>query len=346
MVRCRNCSRSKAAEAIGLCVDCLRSLTEDSIDAASIHRPVRARYSLPTTAPKAHDGIPCNLCSNGCRMAPGERGYCGIRENRDGKLRALASSKTALAYMYLEPLPTNCCAAWLCPGSQERGYNLAVFFYGCNFDCLFCQNASHKRIESAPRISVEEMVQAALAPEVRCVCFFGGSPEPQLPFALEVSERVVEGSGNDKHICFEWNGCGNPELVRKAAELTIKSGGIIKFDLKAFSPNVGSALCGVRIDRSFENFSLLAGVSPHPGFLTATTLLVPNYIDGKEVSGIARFISERNPDIPYSILVFHPDFYLRDLPVTSKDQVKECYEEAKRHLRRVNIGNIHLFGLL
>ncbi|MFZ2071457.1 MAG: hypothetical protein WAV32_07685 [Halobacteriota archaeon] len=42
-------------------------------------------------------------------------------------------------------LPTNCCAAWFCPGSSHYGkVNIAVFFYGCNFNCIFCLNASHK----------------------------------------------------------------------------------------------------------------------------------------------------------------------------------------------------------
>jgi len=77
-------------------------------------------------------------------------------------------------------------------------------------------------------------------------------------------------------------------------------------------------------------------------FLTATTLLVPYYVDAKEVSAIARFIADINPAIPYSLLIFHPDFCMDDLPVTPKKQVNECYRAARRYLERVNIGNIHL----
>jgi pyruvate formate lyase activating enzyme len=280
----------------------------------SFHRPVKAAFPAPS-APTA------------------------------GTLRSRAESGKALAHMYLDPLPTNCCAAWFCSGSEEKGYNLAVFFYGCNFDCLFCQNASHKRLDDAPEVSAEEMVQAALDPQVRCVCFFGGSPEPQLSFALEVSKRIVEESGNSKHICFEWNGCGKPDLAVKAAELALQGGGTIKFDLKAYSRNVGRALCGVPIERSFENFSMLSDSFRTRNFLTATTLLVPFYLDGREVGGIAGFLNELNPEVPYSLLIFHPDFFLRDLPVTPKAQVVECYDAARQKLRRVNLGNNQLLGL-
>jgi len=33
-----------------------------------------------------------------------------------------------------------------------------------------------------------------------------------------------------------------------------------------------------------------------------------------------------------------------DLPVTPRRQVEECYRAAKRWLRRVNIGNLHLLA--
>jgi pyruvate formate lyase activating enzyme len=74
----------------------------------------------------------------------------------------------------------------------------------------------------------------------------------------------------------------------------------------------------------------------------ASTLLVPYYVDVSEVSSIARFISQAGPDIPYSLLVFHPDFRMNDLPITPRSQVDECYREARRYLRNVHVGNIHL----
>jgi pyruvate formate lyase activating enzyme len=259
-----------------------------------------------------------------------------------GKMTSVADQTVALAHMYFDPLPTNCCAAWFCRGSREKGYNLAFFFYGCNFDCLFCQNHSHKRLAEAPRLTEDEVVAAALRPDVRCVCFFGGSPEPQLPFALRVSRRILEGSRDKKHICWEWNGCGHPSLVKKAAELSGLSGGTVKFDLKAFHPNIARALCGVENRRAYENFSRLSKLFPKIDLLTATTLLVPYYVDAQEVGEIARFIANLDPDIPYSLLVFHPDYLMTDLPATSRQNVEGCYAEAKRYLSRVNVGNIHL----
>jgi pyruvate formate lyase activating enzyme len=275
-------------------------------------------------------------------MDEGECGYCGLRRNEHGRLVERSGRDAGLVHVYLDRLPTNCCASWFCRGSNEEGYNLAVFLYGCSFDCLFCQNSSHKFLREAPSLTVDQLVEKALDRRVRCVCFFGGSPEPQFPFVLKAAEGILKRSENTKRICFEWNGSGNPASVRRAVELAHESGGTVKFDLKAFHPNIHAALCGVMGRRPMENFALASEMFPDDDVLTATTLLVPYYIDEEEVAGIAAAIARLNPRIPYSLLVFHPDYYLDDLPVTPREQVFSCYDVAKVHLGRVNIGNRNL----
>jgi len=350
MEDCVLCGKENAAATLQVCVDCIRSGRADALDyAKTAHQQIRARYGLPAEPPKSDGGIPCNLCSNECVMAEGELSYCGLKENVNGKLRSLVPDDHALLYAYRDPLPTNCCAAWFCPGSSHYAkVNIAVFFYGCNFDCIFCQNASHKEFGIVRPVSVNEFVSSVKRREnAYCVCYFGGSPEPQLPFAIRASEAIL--ADKNLRICWEWNGCGNRDLVRRAAELSFKSGGVVKFDLKTFDPNLSRALSGILNKRAYENFELIATEffeQSDPPVLTATTLLVPFYVDEHEVEHIASFIDDLNPAIPYSLLVFHPQFYMRDMPITPREQVHRCYEAAKRHLKNVNIGNKHLLGLI
>lgn len=297
-------------------------------------------------------------------MEEGEKGYCGLRENVEGRLVSLVSARKALLYSYLDPQVTNCCSAWFCPAGTgagypqyayrpgpERGYyNLAVFFYGCNFDCLFCQNASHKELRQGSLVTRAAFVEKVRAfNRISCICYFGGSPEPQLPFAVTASHRILEENpGRILRICFEWNGCGNPRLVRKAAELALVSGGNIKFDLKASTPAMSLALSGVSNARSYENFRVVAeefyGERRGVPLLTATTLLVPDYVDASEVESTAKFIAELDPTIPYSLLIFHPAFAMSDLPVTPYNQVVSCYRAARKHLNKVHVGNLGLMG--
>jgi len=162
---------------------------------------------------------------------------------------------------------------------------------------------------------------------------------------------MLESKPTDRvlRICFEWNGAGNRLLVERAAELALRSGGNIKFDLKCSTDAVSRALSGVSNRRSFENFEMLFtkyGMGrPDMPLLTATTLLVPGYVDDQEVEKIAIFLAGLDNEIPYSLLVFHPDFMMSDLPVTPIRQVKDCYSVARRYLKRVNIGNLESLGL-
>ena len=120
----------------------------------------------------------------------------------------------------------------------------------------------------------------------------------------------------------------------------------MKFDLKAWSENLHVALCGISNKRTLDNFSFLSDYAkkrPKPPFLIASILLIPGYIDEQEVSDIAKFIASLNPNIPYALLAFHPDFLMADLLTTSLQHADQCLKAAKESgLRRVRLGNIHL----
>ncbi len=344
---CKVCGLEKRiSKILGVCIDCIREKPEVSLSyIKNVHENVRKNFNLPCYPPKTINGIECNICENRCKIGIGEKTYCGLRENENGILKSKSDSEKCVCDCYYDYIPTNCCASWFCNAAKKGKnlYNLAVFFYGCSFNCLFCQNYSHKFVEEGPIFSLEQLLKIANNESVYCICFFGGSPEPQLPFVIRFSEEILK--KKKIRICFEWNGNGNENLVMKVGEIAYKSSGIIKFDLKAFDENLNIALTGVSNKKTYQNFKLIAkeflSKSDFP-ILTATTLLVPYYIDEKEVENISKFISDINPEIPYSLLIFHPEFYMDDLPITPKEIVFKCYDKAKKYLKNVHIGNIHL----
>jgi len=77
------------------------------------------------TPPRHSAGVKCRLGPNEFRPGPEKKGYCGLRKNEGGKIGGISSSKTALAYIYFDPVPTNCCAAWFCEDAKEKGCNPA-----------------------------------------------------------------------------------------------------------------------------------------------------------------------------------------------------------------------------
>lgn len=366
---CRICGEKKwVAKILGVCGDCVEEhFSKAKKYISEAHAKIRSPYGLPYPPPKStnSDSVVCNLCANECQMAPGDRSFCGLRKNVDGTMQGKVSPRKALLYTYTDPIPTNCCASWFCPAGTGGGYpkyahtagtehnykNLAVFFYGCNFNCFFCQNACHKQVKDKKPTTRDTLAKRVLQDEqYACLCYFGGSPEPQLPFVLSLNRYLLEHKEDDRilRICFEWNGAGNQDLVKQVGKQALKSGGIIKFDLKAPSSKLSLALSGVRNERIYQNFEMLYNEYYHKRpsipLLTATTLLVPGYIEPNEVERIAKKIAHIDEKIPYSLLVFHPDFKARDLPVTPKQTAKECFNRAKNHLEHVHLGNKHLLA--
>lgn len=362
VARCRLCGTlsPQISKALQLCKQCIRDRGNEALPLIKdVHRNVRRRFALPSEVPTSGDAK-CNLCINECRIPEGQKGYCGLRENLNGRLRHIAGTKEkARVEWYYDSLPTNCVGEWCCAGGSGAGYprysysktaeygykNLAVFYGACSFNCLFCQNWHFRK-------SRKEMSASELASKVdertACICYFGGDPTPQLAHAIAVSRIVLEENENRiLRICFETNGSMSRGLLRKVAELSLESGGCIKFDLKAFDENLNIALCGVTNKRTLENFEWLGQFVKErkdPPLLIASTLLVPGYIDSDEVKSIAEFIASVDSSIPYSLLAFHPDFLMRDMPVSSREQAVSCYDEARKVLKNVRIGNVHLLA--
>ena len=361
---CQHCGKGSPliSQALGLCVDCIRKDFAKVLPLIEkVHSGARELFGLPTKPSKDEKGRSCHLCANECRLAPGEKSYCGLRTNKENKLIGATASKGNVSWYY-DALPTNCVADWVCPGGTGAGYpqfaysrqaehgykNLAVFYQACSFDCLFCQNWQYRY--SATKGSQVDAVELAQAVDNRtaCVCYFGGDPSPQLPHAIRASRLALEKNrGRILRICWETNGSMHPALLRQAAELSLNSGGCIKFDLKAWSEELHVALCGVSNKRTLENFKWLAQYAEKrssPPFLIASTLLVPGYIDKEEISHIAAFIASFSPDIPYALLAFHPQFMMNDLPPTSRQHAEECLEAARAQgLTNVRLGN-HLLS--
>ncbi len=343
---CGDRSRLIAAH-LGVCLDCIRNRPQEALPVAdAAHAAARRLFGLPERPPRTEGGRRCGLWVQDCVIGEGERGYCGLREVQDGKLRHLAGTPArGLLHWYRDSLPTNCVADWVCSGSRQRGkHNLAVFYASCTVDCLFCQNWHFRETDPARStcLTAAELAGAANS-RTYCVCYFGGDPASQMAHALAASRLLAE---RGVVVCWETNGSARPRLMDRALALSLSTGGCVKFDLKAHDDNLHRALTGASNSRALENFARAAArfdERPEPPPVVASTLLVPGYVDAEEVGRIARFIAALNPAIPYALLGFAPHFFFPDLPRTSVRHADAAEAAARAAgLQTVRIGNRHL----
>lgn len=350
-----------AGRALGVCSHCIRNRWNEARHRIKqVHRESRKRFNLPVGKPKTPGGKVCRICVHGCELGNGDIGWCGVRSGaeesfvHDGNTRALVGA-------YFDPLPTNCVADWVCAGGTGAGYpdytyepgpevdyyNLAVFFDACNLNCLFCQNWSFKLESLRRQWQTVEEISSIINHRTSCVCFFGGDPTPQLPFALRVVKHMLEiKASRILRICWETNGTASQEFLKRMLRFSLETGGCIKVDLKAWNPYIHTALCGMDNSQILRNFAYLASQSGErlvPPLIVASTLLVPGYVDATEVFHIAQFIAQFDSTIPYTLLAFAPQFEMQDFQTTSAVHAQECLDAAySAGLTRVKIGNRHL----
>ena len=375
---CKFCGKQSnlISEILQICRECIINGNWEHIKPhiLTVHHNVRKIAELPDEPPKAvHPDIKlkCNFCLNECALSTNDISYCGLRnvsKRERGDLPFPSKSKGYI-HGYIDANPTNCCNSWFCPAGTVSGYpnysdykgpefgtySYAAFFYGCSFSCLFCQNSSHKQFQKRNLFNSETIANQIVKHEkTTCLCYFGGTPEPQLPFSINLAKLVLEKiKKKDKErkfrVCWEWNGSGRRDLVEECMEIAIKTGGNIKFDLKSFNKKLNLAMCGVSNSRTLDNFKYLAENyfgkrGDDMPEMSGCTLMVPGYVNHEEVELIARFISDINPEIPYNLLVFHGDYQMKDLPITPRKQAEKCLEVAKRYLKNVHLGNRFLLG--
>jgi pyruvate formate lyase activating enzyme len=363
--RCLLCGEilGEVARTIGVCPSCVRTRPEESRERIErIHAESREMFGLPARPPANPEGIDCKLCLHRCRPGKTQKGYCGVRHGVKSSMRTDGKSRAMVSY-YRDPLPTNCVADWVCAGGTGAGYpsfandcgpevgfyNLAVSLDACNLNCLFCQNWSFRKAHLAPRWTSVETLAAAVDECTSCICFFGGDPGPQLPYAVKLSHAArKKHPGGILRICWETNGALDPAGLKAMMKLALKSGGCVKMDLKAWHPATHRALCGFDNSRILDNFARAAEWASErmsPPALVASTTLIPEFIDEEEIYGLASFIARINPDIPYALLAFAPQFLMDHSSTTSTDQARACLKAAiLAGLNCVHIGNEHLLS--
>ena len=97
----------------------------------------------------------CFLCGHRCRIKDGMRGVCRVRENKGGVLYSLVYDK--IIARHIDPIEKKPLFHFL-PGSSS--YSIAA--PGCNFKCLFCQNADIAQMPRTQNTSSESRLRLSL----------------------------------------------------------------------------------------------------------------------------------------------------------------------------------------
>lgn len=282
---------------------------------------------------QAEDGaVACRLCAHRCVIKPGKQGVCAVRENRDGRLVTLVYGEVVA--VHVDPIEKKPLYHFF-PGSKA----LSIATPGCNFRCGFCQNW---QISQAPRrkgggiagdpFAPEAVVRAALDEGCRSISYTYTEPTIFFEYAEDTARLAREaGLANN----FVTNGYMTAEALETIRPVLDAA----NVDLKAFRDETYKKVCGARLGPVLDSIRLMKTLGI---WLEVTTLVVPGLNDGpKELAEIARFIASVDPDIPWHISRFHPDFEYTQAPPTPVSTLRAAADAGRGEgLRYIYVGNV------
>lgn len=275
--------------------------------------------------------VRCGLCAHRCRIVPGKRGVCGVRENRAGVLFSLVYG-TILAE---NPDPIEKKPLFhVLPGS--RSFSIATA--GCNFRCDFCQNhdisqmpREEGRIAGRER-TPQEIVELALRSGSRSIAYTYTEPTVYFELAYDTA-----GIAREKGLAnvFVTNGYMTAETL----ELLAPRLDAANVDLKAFSDDFYRKRCGARVQPVLETQRMMKDLGI---WVEVTTLLIPGHNDtDEELRQIAGFIFSLGAETPWHISRFHPQYQMTGTPPTPPASIHRAVAIGKSAgLKYVYSGNL------
>jgi pyruvate formate lyase activating enzyme len=279
----------------------------------------------------SEDRVACGLCAHRCRIEPGRRGLCGVRENRAGALVSLVWG--AVIAENVDPIEKKPLFHVL-PGT--RSFSIATA--GCNFRCSFCQNhdisqmpREEGRIVGRPR-TPEAVVEMALASRSRSISYTYTEPTVYFEFACDTA-RIAAGQGL-KNV-FVTNGYMTPEALETIAPHLHAA----NVDLKSFRDDFYRRQCGARLQPVMESLGKMKALGI---WVEVTTLLIPGLNDSEEeLAGLAAFVASLGAETPWHISRFHPRYRMTGVRPTSSEAIHRAAEIGRAAgLKYVYSGNI------
>ncbi len=282
---------------------------------------------------KAH----CHLCAHHCVIKNSQRGICGVRENQGGTLYTLTYNRLISAVV--DPVEKKPLYHFL-PGSQVYSFCTV----GCNFGCMFCQNAdisqagkSHDGSDERPAILGDDfppasIVNQALKSGCQSIAYTFSEPTVFYEYAFDTAKLASEKGLKN---VFVTNGYITEEPLQKIAPY-IQAANI---DLKSFSDDFYNRTCKARLQPVLETIQRMHDLGI---WIELTTLLMVGENDSPdEIRELARWIANISKDIPWHVSAFHPAYKMQDLPPTPARNISQAIEIGRAEgLRYTYAGNV------
>ncbi len=213
----------------------------------------------------------CHLCEHKCNVDRSiQKGICGVKQ-----------ASIASHFMHYGE------ESFLIP-------SYTIFFSGCNFKCVYCQNWDISQRQSGLYIEPKKMaefIENAYERGAKNINWVGGEPTPNIPYILDVLKN------SDVNIPQIWN--SNMYLSREAMRLL---NGFIDLYLTDFK--YGNDECAFRLSKVRNYTSIVKRnhkIAYENGMLVIRHLILPNHVECCS-KPVMEWIAKNVPDAIVNIM--------------------------------------------
>ena len=274
--------------------------------------------------------VQCELCPRSCVVTDGQRGYCRVRENRQGRLYSLVYGRPCT--LHTDPIEKKP-LFHVYPGSQA----FSIATVGCNMACKFCQNwdiaqASPEDMKPSYQ-SPEKIAAAARKSGARTIAYTYTEP---VVFAEYVHDCAVAG----RKVGIESVMVSNGFITNKALKSLLPVLKAVKIDLKSFTQSFYADICEGQLQPVLDTLKRLADSGV---WYEIVVLLIPTLNDSSdEIKRMAAWIVKNlSPDVPLHFSRYHPMYKMKNIPPTPPDTLRRARQIALAEgCHFVYIGNV------
>lgn len=275
--------------------------------------------------------VGCFLCSHRCKIAPDKFGICGVRKNQDGKLYTHVYGEVIASHV--DPIEKKPLYHFL-PGSDS--YSIATA--GCNFKCPFCQNWQISQLSKRDdniagyELKPEEVIREAKKNKCKSISYTYTEPTIFFEYAYDTAKLAKEAGLSNIFVT-------NGYMTEEAFETIKPYLDAANVDLKSFREDFYREICQAHLEPVLNSIKTMKRLGI---WLEITTLVVTGKNDSdNEFEDIAGFIASVDPEIPWHISRFHPDFKYLEARSTPLERLKRAREIGKKAgLRYIHLGNV------
>ena len=298
--------------------------------AAQLKKGFINRKLSPYYIPLDNKAVRCNLCPHTCEVEPGERGFCEVRENIDGKYYSMVYANPCA--VHIDPIEKKPFYHIL-PGS--RSFSLATA--GCNFDCKFCQNweISQARPDETYNYELQPEIVVENALLYNCTSIASTYVEPTIfvEYMIDIG-RLAKTKPMLK--VMHSNGFINPEPLKDLCDVLDAA----CIDLKGFTETYYQNITEGSLEPVLNTLKQLKSKNVHTEIVN---LMVTGKNDNfEQVRNMCRWIhQELGSEIPLHFSRFYPRYKLKSVPPTPVSTLEHARIAAMEEgLKYVYIGNV------